>query len=302
MRCDCGGSLGITESVEKGLGGSQVLYMKCSSCNDELRFCSSSTIPGTKRLLAPTLAMIGHIFSGNQYGDYQKSMGAVIGEYVFSDNAWLMFLEWIEPIIKSLLDKQCELAKESMKKLPDTQIGSFKRAVTTSDGCWQIRGHSSPNATFVIIDYYSHGLLYYKNLSMKGRDKSELWEGTSKSAEGYMADVLFGQAKNEGMIVEVNFQDADSSSMNSLKKHFPTADYLCGGHLARAHGNQLEAISKMKTHESLPGLTCKCKRHSKKCGCLTESFLLNAKINFFSALKSCGTSAAEFEKTIKKKL
>ena len=46
----------------------------------------------------------------------------------------------------------------------------------------------------------------------------DLYEGTAKSAEGHAA---FGLAKEDGVNIEVNWQDADSSSANSFHKHYP---------------------------------------------------------------------------------
>ena len=55
---------------------------------------------------------------------------------------------------------------------------------------------------------------------MKGADPNigdELYQGTAKSAEGYLASVLFEKAKDEGCIVEENWQDQDSSSEKAFR-------------------------------------------------------------------------------------
>ena len=73
----------------------------------------------------------------------------------------------------------------------------------------------------------------------------DLYEGTVKSAEGHAANMAFGLAKEDGVNIEVNWQDADSSSANSFHKHYPNGQVmLCSGHVAR---NQLDAFSKKKT-------------------------------------------------------
>ena len=72
---------------------------------------------------------------------------------------------------------------------------------------------------------------------------SDLWEGTSKAAEGHLAEVCFTKAKEEGMVVAINWQDADSSSAKSFRYVFPDNSLsrvmLCGGRVGRAHGNNL---------------------------------------------------------------
>ncbi len=85
--------------------------------------------------------------------------------------------------------------------------------------------------------------------SQRGRDsivKDDLYQGTSKSAEGYAARQTFKRAKDEGMEVEVQWQDCDSSS-NAVAEHFPDAQITtCGGHAGRAHKKQLE-LAKCKS-------------------------------------------------------
>ena len=49
-------------------------------------------------------------------------------------------IELAFPHIKNILDDVCEDGKVEMMALPSSQLGSWKRAVTTSDGCWHIRG------------------------------------------------------------------------------------------------------------------------------------------------------------------
>ena len=52
-------------------------------------------------------------------------------------------------------------------------------------------------------------------------------------------------AKEEGMNIEVHWQDADSSSSNAVHEHFSDAEVMiCGGHAGRAHMKQLENLQK----------------------------------------------------------
>ena len=37
-----------------------------------------------------------------------------------------------------------------------------------------------------------------------------LYRGPAKGAEGHAADITFGQAKGEGIMIEVQWQDGDS--------------------------------------------------------------------------------------------
>ena len=75
---------------------------------------------------------------------------------------------------------------------------------------------------------------------------SELWEGTAKAAEGHLAEMCFSKAKGEGVVVAVNWQDADSSSAKSFRYVFPDSSLncimLCGGHVGRFTFQQFEGL------------------------------------------------------------
>ena len=110
--------------------------------------------------------------------------------------SWPMFDSTIKrmyPIVKEMVDKMCSDAKYDMQRMDQNELGSWSRAITSADGTWMTRGHHSKNATFSIRNYYNGALLYRKHLCQKGRDdiiKEELYQGTSKGAEGYMPHTL----------------------------------------------------------------------------------------------------------------
>lgn len=180
----------------------------------------------------------------------------------------------MHPIVEGMLDELCEVAKQEMRAMPQDELGSWSCAVTCADGTWQTRGWHSKNAAFSVRNYYTGALLYYKHLCQKGRDKiiqEELYQGTSKSAEGYAAHTTFKKAKEEGMQVAIHWQDADSSSVTEI---FPNAEIMvCGGHAGRAHKHQLETRAKQKEftdalkkkyRKQFPGVDEKCHCKSRR--------------------------------------
>ena len=90
-------------------------------------------------------------------------------------------------------------------------------------------------------------LFFTASICQKGRDdiiEEELYQGTSKGAEGYAARLTFKKAKEEGMNIAIQWQDADSSSAKAVTDHFPNAKIMiCGGHAGRAQRKQLEILS-----------------------------------------------------------
>ena len=91
-----------------------------------------------------------------------------------------------------------EEAKTEMKIINEYELGSWSCAVTSADGAWMTCGHHSKHFTFRIHNYYTGALLYRKHLCQKGGDhliNEELYQGTSKGAEGYAACLTFQKAK-----------------------------------------------------------------------------------------------------------
>ena len=70
-----------------------------------------------------------------------------------SEKPFLEVVDLALPYIKEILEELCKDAKLQMKSISSDQLGSWDRAVTTYDGCWQIRGH-----------FQSELYLYYKKL------------------------------------------------------------------------------------------------------------------------------------------
>ena len=120
-----------------------------------------------------------------------------------------------------------------------------------------------------------------------------------------------GLAKEEGMHVEVQWQDGDSSFAKSFREHYPDEErskvMLCGGHIARAHTKQLIEFARQKSFsvhnqdtykKKFPAVTtakCHCpNRHSKKCGCFSKTFLRGARTIFFYCLLQAGTDPEAF--------
>ncbi len=141
----------------------------------------------------------------------------------------------MHPVVLEMVTEMCNREKERMKAMDQEELGSWSKAVTCADGTWQTRGYHSKNATFSIRNYITGALLYFTHLCQVGRDNiitSDLYKGTSKSAEGYGASELMCKAIQEGLNIAVHWQDGDSSSKKRVLQQFPDAKVmLCGGHI-----------------------------------------------------------------------
>ncbi|XP_070548445.1 uncharacterized protein [Ptychodera flava] len=252
----CHGILVPVKSSFLGLGGSMKVDYSCNGCKQRLvSFDSSMYIEGSRWTVVDFPLHIAQFISGHHHSDIFRSLGICLGMNVLAGQTFQNILKLLYPVVRDMVDEVCESAKDEMKALPDDQIGSWKRAITTSDGAWLTRGSFSKNFSFTVRNFCNNSLLYYVHLCQRGNGGIDepLYPGTSKSAEGYAAERCFQQAKEEEMNVEVNWQDNDSSSIKSFKTVFPGDEnkvMFCGGHVTRAHTNQLHKLSAMKSATS----------------------------------------------------
>ena len=161
---------------------------------------------------------------------------------------------------------------------------------------------------------------------MPGADRicdEELWKGTAKAAEGHLSQNLWAKAKEEGLKVAINWQDADSTSAKGFRYSFSNEQEskvtLCGGHVGRAHGKRLEDLKTISSftptcftlHKAefpaTQSVKCCCagKKHkfvasSNKpaCGCIGPAFIQNAKRNHYCALVQAGNSPEKYRETM----
>ena len=293
----------------------------CSGCGRGVDFVSSEACTDLPQHSTVSIALrLAALLAGIGYAGYHNLFSRYLGMPIVSDKYFYHVVEMAFPHVQDILDEICEEAKNEMKELPSSELGSWKQAVTTSDGCWQIRGFFSQNSTFVIRNYLTGALLWYGHLSMRGADSiidEELYKGIAKSAEGFLAAVLFKKAHGERCIILTNWQDQDSSSEKSFREVYgesTSAQVMkCGGHIGRAHGHALkDCMSKksftadfQKEHKGKFPLVesvsccCKGKRHHAGCGCITDAFIQSAKRNLFCVITQAGNSVSLFAKPMR---
>ena len=148
------------------------------------------------------------------HAQYHKILKQSLGMSAVNATSFYETIKLLHPIVNTMITEMCEMAKDEMKVLSPASAGSWQRAITSSDGAWLTRGKFSQNCAFTIRNYMNNSLLYFVHLCMwgKGIDEDQLYHGTAKGAEGHAADIAFGKAKEEGMMIEVQWQDGDSSS------------------------------------------------------------------------------------------
>lgn len=126
------------------------------------------------------------------------------------------------------------------------------KAVTTSDGAWAIQGFFKSKCHFCYSQLQS-ALVWPCLHERSGHDSvigDDLYSGTTKSMEGYLAAVLFAKALEEGCKILVNWQDQDSSSDAVYRPETSARVMKCGGHVGWARGKALQEVKSTKEFTS----------------------------------------------------
>ena len=179
----------------KGLGGGLEVKFSCTDCTfRNVTFRSSLFVEQSRRTTVSLALCVAFIISGQMYGDYFKLLNKSLGVKTITKNNFFSVVKDMYPVVKTLLDDATNEARDYTKEKDPSTLGSWKKLVTTADGCWLTRGFHSQNATYVIKDYVENTILWYGHLCMKGSDDlltEPLWPGTSKGAEGELAQRQF---------------------------------------------------------------------------------------------------------------
>ena len=113
----------------------------CDHSLFRLDYASSSLSATESRRNVVSYALrIAAFASGIGFAGYHKLFGRHLGMSVTSAPMFHKIIEEVYPHIIEMINEVCELGKDEMKSLPSDKLGSWQRAVTTSDGCWHIRG------------------------------------------------------------------------------------------------------------------------------------------------------------------
>lgn len=163
------GLLVPTAYEDKGLDGAIKVDVTCSGCNNKIHYASSMVcLKETRRTCVSLTLGLCFLIWGHGYPIYYKVLRLGLGMETIAYKNFFNIIRIAYPFVKSILDEICEMGKSEMEAKDPLELGSWQRAVTTSDGCWLIRGHHSQCCTFVIINFFLGCTLYYGHACMRG--------------------------------------------------------------------------------------------------------------------------------------
>ena len=134
-----------------GLGGSMNVTFACNGCKlRTVNFCGSALVEGSKRTVVGLALAVAFFITGHGYAKFSRTLRQCLGISCISKNPYYETIKLVYPKVTEILNGMCDEEKERMKQMSNGQLGSWKRAVVTSDGVWHTRGHFSKNGSFII--------------------------------------------------------------------------------------------------------------------------------------------------------
>ena len=229
-RIGCRGRLVPVQAKTQQMGGAVHTVFQCTRCSRHYTFdCTILPERPTAGQNDLSKAMqVAFITAGLTHAMYKKVLD-ILGMAAVSFLTFQGTIQELHPIVEQMVKEMCQREKERMKGMDQDKLFSWSKAVTCADGTWQTRGYHSKNATFTIRNYANGALLYFVHLCQRGEDNlidEPLYQGTSKSAEGYGASKLMKKAKEEGLQISVHWQDADSTASKHVKEVYPKASIM----------------------------------------------------------------------------
>ena len=107
------------------------MIVACSRCGTKLQYASSMVCVKETRKTCVSLALgLCFFIWGHGHPIYHKVLRLGLGMQTLAYTCRIA-----HPFVKSILDEICEMGKSEIKAKNLSELGSWQRAVTTSDGC-----------------------------------------------------------------------------------------------------------------------------------------------------------------------
>ena len=116
------------------MGGAIKLNIMCNGCGERIHYGSSMVSLSEQRRNCLSLALgLCFLLWGHGY-PYHKILKLGLGIHTLTCNNFYEIVKLAHPCVKAVLDEICEMGKSEMKVKTPPELGSWKNAVTTSDG------------------------------------------------------------------------------------------------------------------------------------------------------------------------
>ena len=130
-------------------------------------------VEASRRTVVGLALAVAFIVSGHGFAKFHRTLNQCLGIQAISKNRFFEVVKLIYPHIQDILTEMCDEEKAQMKRIDSNVLGSWQRAVVTSDGVWHTRGHFSKNGSFIIKNYLTGGLLWFGHKCMRGSSEDD---------------------------------------------------------------------------------------------------------------------------------
>ena len=171
LECVCNFLLTVAVKC-RGLGGAVTVRYSCDGCG--LKGATFEAHSKCETVLAGSNTIsvslqVAFIIAGCTHATYYKALSHSLGIDTVSGPTFMCTIRAMHYIVESMLDEVCEAAKQEMRDVKESQLGSWKNAVMVADCTWQTRGWHSKNATFTIRNYLTGALLLLSSSLSEGQ-------------------------------------------------------------------------------------------------------------------------------------
>lgn len=124
-----------------------------------MNFDGSAFVEGSRRTVVGHAPAVAFFITGHGYAKFSRTLKQCLGISCISKNPHYDTIKPVYPHITDILNEMCEEEKQRMKAKEEGELGSWERAVITSDGMRHTHGHFSKNGSFTVKKLFDWGIV-----------------------------------------------------------------------------------------------------------------------------------------------
>ena len=133
----CKGKLAPVHWKRAGLGGAITIGYNCDGCaSQQALFETSSKYELGSNTEIGMSILVAFVIAGCTHTTYLKVMKHALGVSTVPWEDFQSTLARMYPIVTALVDSMCNDAKDDMRQMDQSKLGSWSHAVTSADGTW----------------------------------------------------------------------------------------------------------------------------------------------------------------------
>ena len=133
--CATPGKLTPVRVKSAGLGGAVSICYNCTGCVSQIAVFETSAKYELDNTTEVSIAVqVAFIIAGSTHMTYYKTLKHALGINAIPWQNFQSTIRKLHPIVKAMVDRMCEDAKDDMRHMNQDELGSWSRAVTSANG------------------------------------------------------------------------------------------------------------------------------------------------------------------------